>query len=236
MPLFRLDKEFERFERDFSFDNFDTTDSNEWKDESSERLKEPGWENRYEYEASLVQSIRVSNPHISSILELGSGPGVLSQKVLAYNDDVKYDLVDKPYAKEYFDKHKFKGRFFVKDLSNDFDITGLKEKYDFVIINDFLEHVFNPSIIVQKVYEITDKESVVLVSNPNWRMNHQFIYRGLFDYDNFLYFMYAHKFKAMTLNGSILKTKYYPKRDSETLLPDDKIQDWNHYITFKHRI
>jgi hypothetical protein len=51
-----------------------------------------------------------------------------------------------------------------------------------------------------------------------------------------LYFMYAHKFKAMTLNGSILKTKYYPKRDSETLLPDDKIQDWNHYITFKHRI
>ena len=137
MALFRLDKEVERFERDFSFDNFDTTDNDEWKDESSERLMEPGWEDRYAYEASLVQSIRVSNPHISSILELGSGPGVLSQKVLAYNDDVEYDLVDKPYAKEYFDKNKFKGRFFVKDLSNDFDTKGLKEKYDFESLGEF---------------------------------------------------------------------------------------------------
>ena len=226
----------QRFERDFTFDDFDTNMHDEWKDASADRLKEPGWGNRYEYEAKLINSIVEQEKSIKSILEIGSGPGVLSQEVLKLKPELDFTLIDKPFAKEYFEKNNFKGRFLVKDLANSFDTTGLEKEYDLIIMNDFLEHVQNPTIILQTVYKLTSKNSTVFISNPNWRMNHQFIYRGLFDFDNFLYFMYIHKFKATSLNGSILKTPYYPKLDSERLLPEENIQDWNHYMSFKHRV
>lgn len=234
--LFRLNTEVQRFERDFTFDDFDTNMHDEWKDASADRLKEPGWGNRYKYEAQLVSAIAEQEGNIKTVLEIGSGPGILSQEVLKLNPELDFTLIDKPFAKAYFEENNFEGRFLVKDLANSFDKTGLEERYDLIIMNDFLEHVQNPTIIMQTVHSMTDKNSTVFVSNPNWRMNHQFIYRGLFDFDNFLYFMYVHKFKATSLNGSILKTPYYPKLDSEKLLPEENIQDWNHYMTFKHRL
>ena len=142
-------------EKVFNSDKFDTVDAEEWNDDSLERLKEPGWESRYEYEAKMINGIinnRLVNEgfEIKSVLELGSGPGNLSQKILEKYPNLDYHLVDKPFAKKYFDENKFKGKFFVKDLAMDFDTEGLLDKYDLVITNDFLEHVFNPSIIVQK--------------------------------------------------------------------------------------
>ena len=178
-------------EKVFNSDKFDTVDAEEWNDDSLERLKEPGWESRYEYEAKMINGIinnRLVNDgfEIKSVLELGSGPGNLAQKILEKYPNLDYHLVDKPFAKKYFDKNKFKGKFFVKDLSMDFNTEGLLDKYDLVITNDFLEHVFNPSIIVQKIYKLTTPNSIYFISNPNWRMGHQFIYRGLFDFDNFI--------------------------------------------------
>jgi hypothetical protein len=35
--------------------------------------------------------------------------------------------------------------------------------------------------------------------------------------------------------GSILKTPPFPKLDSETMLPDENLTDWNHYFIFKKR-
>ena len=30
--------------------------------------------------------------------------------------------------------------------------------------------------------------------------------------------------------------KYYPLLDSETLLPEENLNDWNHYMIFKQRM
>ena len=228
------------FEQIFNTDNFDTMHSDEWVGEATNvginRLKEKGWEERYEYEAALICGLIEQNPHIKNVLELGSGPGILSQKILDKHPNLKYHLVDKPYAQQYFKEHNFKGEFFVKDLSNEFNTEGLLEEYDLVITNDFLEHVLNPSIIVQNIYKLTNKDSIYFISNPNWRMSHQWVYRGLFDFDNFIYFLYTHKFKIEGFYGSILKTPNYPKIDSEKLLPNNHLTDWNHYLIFKHRM
>lgn len=227
-------------EKIFNSDLFDTVDAEEWNDDSIERLQEPGWENRYQYEANIINGMienRLVNEgyEIKSVLELGSGPGNLAQKILEKYPNLDYHLVDKPFAKKYFDKNKFKGKFFVKDLSMDFNTEGLLDKYDLVITNDFLEHVFNPSIIVQKIYKLTTPNSIYFISNPNWRMGHQFIYRGLFDFDNFIYFLYVHKFELFGAKGSLLRTPDYPRIDSEKMLPDEALRDWNHYLAFKHR-
>jgi len=231
MGLFRI--EHNDFEQRFSMKDFDTEHANEWEDAG--RLQEEAWQRRYEYEASLIQSVLNNNPHIKTVLELGSGPGILSQKILDTNPQLEYDLVDKPFAEKYFKQNNFKGRFFVKDLSSSFDTIGLKEKYDLVITNDFIEHVYNPHIILKTVHELTTPDSVFFISNPNWRMAHQYVYRGLFDFDNFIYLLYTHMFDIEGFYGSELKTPAYPRISSETLLPEENLTDWNHYLIFKHR-
>ncbi len=231
MGLFRI--EHNDFEQKFTLKDFDTEHSNEWEDVG--RLQEDAWQRRYMYEASIIQSVLNDNPHIKTILELGSGPGILSQKILQQNPELEYDLVDKPFAERYFRENNFKGRFFVKDLSNSFDITGLRDKYDLVITNDFIEHVYNPHIILKTVHQLTTSDSIFFISNPNWRMAHQYVYRGLFDFDNFIYLLYTHMFRLEGFYGSELKTLPYPRISSETLLPEENLTDWNHYLIFKHR-
>ena len=231
MGLFRITHT--NFEETFSTEHFDTAHTNEWEDAG--RLQEAAWQARYEYEASLISAVIKDNPHIKNVLEIGSGPGVLSQKILENHPDLNYHLVDKPFAKKYFDENKFKGTFFVKDLSSSFDTHELLTKYDLVIANDFIEHVFNPHIIASTIHRLTNPDSVFFISNPNWRMAHQYVYRGLFDFDNFVYFLYTHMFKLEGFYGSQLKTPAYPRISSETLLPDEHLTDWNHYMIFKHR-
>lgn len=231
MGLFRITHC--KFEETFAMAQFDTVHPNEWEDSS--RIDEPVWEARYDYEASLIDDTIKNNPTIKRVLELGPGPGVLCQKILNTHKDLEYHLIDKPFAKKHFDERNFKGKFFVKDLSDSFDKEGLSEKYDLVIANDFIEHVFNPHIILKTIYELTHTNSIFFISNPNWRMAHQYVYRGLFDFDNFIYLLYTHHFKLEGFYGSILKTPYYAKLHSETLLPDENITDWNHYMIFKHR-
>ena len=239
MGLFRI--KHNKFEQKFNFDQFDTAHSDEWKDD--DRIHEQGWDERYTYESNLIINLIDENPHIKNVLELGSGPGVLSQKILKKYPDLNYHLIDKPFAEQYFRENNFKGKFFVKDLSNSFNTEGLLDKYDLVITNDFLEHVFNPSIIVQTIYKLTNKNSIYFISNPNWRMAHQWVYRGLFDFDNFIYFLYTHKFRLEGFYPSELKVAdieqvkdIYPKIDSETLLPEENLNDWNHYMVFKQRM
>lgn len=231
MGLFRI--QHTDFEQKFDMAAFDTEHANEWEDAG--RLQEEAWQMRYEYEASLIDDVIENNPHIKTVLEIGSGPGILSQKILEKHPNLEYDLVDKPFAEKYFKDNNFKGRFFVKDLQNSFDTNGLRNKYDLVIANDFLEHVYNPHIILKTIYERTHKDSTFFISNPNWRMSHQYVYRGLFDFDNFIYLLYTHLFKLEGFYGSQLKTPDYPRISSESLLPQENLTDWNHYLLFKHR-
>jgi SAM-dependent methyltransferase len=232
MSLFRTNNP----EPFFSMVDMDTYHSHEWESGGSlDRIDEPAWIQRYEYESLLIDEVLKTNENIKTVLEIGSGPGVLCQQVLAKHPSLEYHLIDKPLAKKAFDEKEYKGTFFVKDLAEQFDTTGLQDKYDLVIMNDFLEHVTNPHIILKTVHKLTHKDSIFFISNPNWRMGHPFIYRGAFDFDNFIWMLHFHCFELQGFWGSILKTPPYPRLDSEKMLPEEHLTDWNHYMVFKRR-
>lgn len=220
------------FEKIFDWRSFDTFNQNEWSD--VDRLKESGWDNRYDYESDICKDI-INENSFKSILEIGSGPGVLSQKIQSKTGEVDYHLVDKPYAKKYFEENKLKGKFFNIDISTGFNIETLSKEYDFIICNDVLEHVLNPSSVVTGIRSLMKDTSKFMCSIPNWRMAHQMVYRGLFDYDNFIYFMYIHGFGNEDVYGSPLQTPQYPKLDSEKSMPDELLQSWNFYFVFNKR-
>ena len=206
---------------------------NEWQNDN--RIDESVWIQRYDYESDLVVDIIQENK-LKNILEFGSGPGKMSdiiQKKLDY--DVSYTMIDKPNAKKIFDERGFKGNFLVKDLDSFVDTEGLKNNYDFIIANDFLEHISNPSYILLESYKNTTDEAKLFVSVPNWRMGHRFIYRGLFDYDNFCYFLTTHGWVAMNVMGSpfnCTRKGYEPAQrlSSETTLPNELLDSWNWYF------
>lgn len=229
MAIFRV--KHNDFEKSFTADKVDTLETNEW--ENTTRLAEQGWDNRYDYEAQLLREV-IKESSSKTILEIGSGPGVLSQKIQKLlPGPVTYHLVDKPFAKKYFDDNKFEGKFFVKDISVDLDTTGLMVGYDLIICNDTLEHLLAPTNVVKKIRSLMHHDSIFFVSVPNWRMAHQFLYRGLWDYDNFIYFMYIHGFEMESVYPSCLQTPPYPKTDTEESMPDELIQSWNWYFVMR---
>ena len=115
----------------------------------------------------------------------------------------------------------------------DMDTEGLLPRYDLIICNDTLEHLLAPTNVVKKVRSLMTRTSIFFVSVPNWRMAHQFLYRGLWDYDNFIYFMYIHGFEMEAVYPSCLQTPPYPKTDTEETMPDELIQSWNWYFVMR---
>jgi SAM-dependent methyltransferase len=210
----------------------DTLNMNEWAGDDTNRLKESGWDSRYDYESKLISEW--IGPNRNPILEIGPGPGMLSEKIqnLFPEWSLDYHLVDKPFAKEAFEKAGRKGKFIVQDISNGLDASNLATEYKMVIANDVLEHLFNPSNVIQEVYKLLPKNGIFSISVPNWRMGHQFIYRGLFDYDNFLYFMSIHKFTATSVYPSPLITPDYPRLSSEEEMDEELRRSWNWYFSF----
>lgn len=231
MSVFRL--QHVPFERDFNVHkDLDTLDSNEW--ENTTRVHEKGWEIRYEYEAQLVREI-IKEGAAKSVLEIGSGPGHLSQ--LVQKDlEIDYHLVDKPFAEKFFNENNFKGKFFVKDIAIDLDTNGLNSSYDLVICNDVLEHLLAPSNVLRKIHALASETSQVLISVPNWRMGHQFLYRGLWDYDNVLYFFYIHGFVVDSVYPSPLQTPDYQRLQAEEEMPEELRRSWNWYFVLKKKV
>ncbi len=211
----------------------------EWEDEQSNlnikeecRIDIDSWQYRYNFESELLSDIITTN-NIKKIIELGSGPGELGQKILNKKPDLDYTFIDQVGAEKIFKKRKFLGKFIVKDLMNSFNTSDLEPPYDFLITNDFLEHIYNPSVVMQESYKIIKNDGFLFVSVPNWRMGHTFIYRGLFDFDNFIYFSETHGFKVLNIFRSPLVCMNTPKLDTETLMDDSLITSWNWYFLFK---
>ena len=211
----------------------DTVREDEWVDPS--RIKESAWQDRYDYESAIIAHF-INEASLTNVLEIGSGPGELSKFVHnKVNHELYYDLIDKPSAEVVFKELGYKGNFFVKDVSNGLDTAGLKPQYDLIICNDCLEHLFSPSLVIQKFYHLISDNGFVFISNPNWRMGHWYIYRGLFDYDNFNYMFYTHGLELKYQFESPLKTVDLPRLDSEKTMPEELRTSWNHYLVYQKR-
>lgn len=199
--------------------------------ESLNRISQNSWEHRYNQEADILTQVITEN-NVKHIIELGSGPGVLCSKLLPKNNIDSYNLVDIEAAKIANKDKKFGGIFHVRDLNNGLEIE-LPNRMDLFIANDFLEHIQSPAKIILDVKKLMTDDGLAFISVPNWRMGHAWIYRGLFDWDNFIHFMWQHGFGFEGYTNSDLKCSPFPKLDSEKTIPDDAIDSWNFYMLFK---
>jgi 2-polyprenyl-3-methyl-5-hydroxy-6-metoxy-1,4-benzoquinol methylase len=227
---------FYRLESDSVLKNYgavaNVDDPQEWGGDGPQRDIDPSWIQRYKYEAEIIASV-INENKFKKILELGSGPGTLAQEIQRICPNVEYHMIDRINAKKKFEDRGFKGKFMVKDLSQSFDVSGVDTDFDYIIINDFLEHITNPSLILKTCYSLTVEQANLFVSVPNWRMGHNFIYRGVFDYDNYIYFSSVHGWGVDSVYPSPLQCQSLPKLSSESCMDDSLITSWNWYFNAK---
>lgn len=194
-----------------------------------------GWESRHTYESEILTAI-IKELNISNVLELGSGPGNLADKVIKATS-VDYTMIDGPSALRAKNRRGYGGQMIIQDLFDSFDTTGL-DKYNLVVANDFLEHIRNPSLILERVRdELTTEDAWFFLSSPNWRMKHLFFYPGLFDFDNLIKFMRQEGFELVQIFDSWAThvPVRSPRLSSESALPEGHLYDWNHYLLFKKK-
>ncbi len=247
--IYRHEEEFTRTIDDMKLD-IDIEWIKEDADAKTTRdLTDRGFSERYKYEAKIfsdvidemcpiiVTTINDEQEEVTpKILELGSGPGALAQHIMEYSPQIElYNMIDGPGAVEVHKIRKYKGNIIAIDMMNGLDIGDFPDEwcgigYNCVIINDFLEHILNPSSILRAVHCLMLDTSKLIISVPNWRMGHSFFYPGLFDYDNFMKFLKLHKFNPIKIFGSNMKTINYPKLECESALPNELLESWNWYI------
>jgi 2-polyprenyl-3-methyl-5-hydroxy-6-metoxy-1,4-benzoquinol methylase len=207
--------------------------STEWSSEDSyKRIFQESWEVRYQYETEILSSI-INDNECKKIIELGPGPGLLCNKIITIHPELEYHLVDIEAAKIANEKENLGGIFHVQDLTNDLDTSNLPKDIDLVIANDFLEHIQNPANIILKLKSLLKPDGLAFISVPNWRMGHAWIYRGLFDWDNFIHFMWQHGFAFEGCIESPLKVGSNSRISSESTTPENMLDSWNWYMLFK---
>ena len=119
---------------------------------------------RAKFEISFIKKkLRKNN---IKFLEIGSGEGFILNEA---SKQKGWKIIG-------VDFNNFGMKFNKKMLKNFLQINpdtflensiAKKLKFDVIVLNNVLEHVINPKILMRQIYKITNKSSVILVSVPN---------------------------------------------------------------------
>ena len=105
---------------------------------------------------------------IKKFLEIGPGHGLLSFLAVKEKKLKEIMLCDISKSSINFSKNMIKNyskkiniKYFIKDFTKK---INLKEIYDFVVLGEVIEHVYNPEKILKNLKKIIDKKSVIFLS------------------------------------------------------------------------
>jgi len=100
---------------------------------------------------------------MKSVLDIGAGPGT---KLLLFFDleKIELDLIDQPGMDEVVLKKCPKGSFFGHNLEDDSFSTG--KTYDMIICADVIEHMNNPTALLNIIKNHMHSETVCVLSTP----------------------------------------------------------------------
>lgn len=105
----------------------------------------------------------------SRLLEIGTGAGELTSVAKELLFDITGIEIRPVYAK------KVSERLNIPIYSIDFMDFETEDLFDIIILGDVLEHVSNPSKMLEKAYNMLNKEGVIWISTPNFESAFSYI-------------------------------------------------------------
>ncbi len=117
-----------------------------------------------------------------TILEIGSSAGYMTKEFIKNGCLVDVVEINEQSFKKVSQLVKVAFNGSVEDPKI---VSLFKEKYDFIIMADVLEHLVNPKQALKNLSRLADAETQMLISLPNvagWAMRKQLFFQGDFEY------------------------------------------------------
>ncbi len=115
------------------------------------------------YRSRLIKK-RILNGKCESVLEIGSGVGLIGSYIRKHNDKIKYTGIE--IDKESFDKSQFLN---LNTINGDFSIMEeIEETFDVVMLWEVLEHLQDLKKFIELAYKRLNKNGKIILSTPNY--------------------------------------------------------------------
>lgn len=115
--------------------------------------------------ASPLKYIVDSIPDGSVVLDIGAGNGLLSELLNFNNKSIVIDGIEPNNSVSVENKKKY--RKYYKGYLQDFMEQLLVNDYDFIVVADVLEHVYDPIDFLSSVRRLMKENTQLLLSVPN---------------------------------------------------------------------
>lgn len=113
-------------------------------------------------------------PARANIIEIGSGSGILIESLKRFGPDT-WDLTANEFEEKRLERLKGKGIHF--KLGN-FETLTFEKKYDCIIMNQLIEHLYDPDTILKKCKEILNHGGIVIIETPNWDSADHYLFKN----------------------------------------------------------
>ena len=115
------------------------------------------------YRSKLLKK-HVLNRGCISVLELGSGIGLIGSYIRHKDSDIKYTGIE--IDKESFDKSRFLN---LNVINDDFTVMSkLEESFDVIMLWEVIEHFQDLSLFLELAYKKLNKGGRIILSTPNF--------------------------------------------------------------------
>jgi len=127
------------------------------------------------------------------ILEIGCGDGGVVQFLKDENEVYGVDISKN--ALGLLEQQGIKGALI--DISKE-DLPFKDSEFDVIIILEILEHLKSPQNAIEEIQRVLKKNGKLIISIPNPRTGHKFIYPSLFQLKNFKRYLLNNKFLILS--------------------------------------
>ncbi|MES2381132.1 MAG: class I SAM-dependent methyltransferase [Bacteroidota bacterium] len=111
-----------------------------------------------------VKDYKKHIPAKANIIEIGAGSGILIESLKRFGPDT-WKLTANEFEMKRLSRLEGKGIHF--KLGN-FETIEFEEKYDVIIMNQLIEHLYDPDKILKRCHSILNPNGIIIIETPNY--------------------------------------------------------------------
>lgn len=100
----------------------------------------------------------------ASIIEVGAGSGILIESLKRFGPST-WKLTANEFEMKRLQRLAGKG---IEFAIGNFETIDFKEKYDVIIMNQLIEHLYDPASMLKRCHSLLNKDGIVIIETPNY--------------------------------------------------------------------
>jgi 2-polyprenyl-3-methyl-5-hydroxy-6-metoxy-1,4-benzoquinol methylase len=161
----------------------------------------------------------------ASIIEIGAGSGILIESLQRFGPKT-WKLTANEFDMKRLTRLEGKGIFF--KIGN-FETIAFEEKYDVIIMNQLIEHLYDPDRILKRCHSILNPGGIVIIETPNYQsLDHQ-LFRKRY-WGGYHIPRHFNIYNDQTLKKQLEKNNFTVVKQEYLLSPAFWVQSFHHYF------